>query len=272
MTTPEHAADWGIETGYVAVRARRLGDAGDEEIRRRVSAGRGRARPAQGRRRRALDPRQSARHQGAQRRLAGGADRRASRPTRREGCAGAKPTASWAISMHAPSEVGAAGCRHCAVQRGSTHIHGWLLLLPAVVLLALFTHYAGGRDRRRQLLLDAAGQRGRGLRRPRQYRHDDRRPDLLAGAGEQPAYAPITVPLSIALALAMALWVNGHITGRGRAAAGVLHADRAADGRGRQHLAVLLHAGLRPAQSDHPRVRLCQHQLARQSRRPRCRR
>ena len=37
MTTPERAAQWGIDTGYVAVRAGRLGDAGDEEVRRRAS-------------------------------------------------------------------------------------------------------------------------------------------------------------------------------------------------------------------------------------------
>ena len=37
MTTPERAADWGIDTGYVAVRARRLGHGGDEEICRRLS-------------------------------------------------------------------------------------------------------------------------------------------------------------------------------------------------------------------------------------------
>ena len=36
MTSPERAAQWGIDTGYVAVRAGCLGDAGDEEIRRRA--------------------------------------------------------------------------------------------------------------------------------------------------------------------------------------------------------------------------------------------
>ena len=38
MTTPERAAQWGIDTGYVAVRAGCLGDAGDEEIRRGLPA------------------------------------------------------------------------------------------------------------------------------------------------------------------------------------------------------------------------------------------
>ena len=37
-TTPERAAQWGIDTGYVAVRAGRLGDAGDEEVRRGLPA------------------------------------------------------------------------------------------------------------------------------------------------------------------------------------------------------------------------------------------
>ena len=66
-------------------------------------------------------------------------------------------------------------------------------------------------------------------------------------------YALGTIPVSIALALADgALGQRAHR--RARAAAhGVLHADRAADDRGRQHLAVLLHAGLRPARADRRR-------------------
>ena len=37
ITTPERAAQWSIDTGYVAVRADAYGHAGDEEIRRRTS-------------------------------------------------------------------------------------------------------------------------------------------------------------------------------------------------------------------------------------------
>ena len=52
-----------------------LGHAGDEEVRAGGAAGAGRARPAAVLGGRALDPRQPARHEGAQRRPAGGADR-----------------------------------------------------------------------------------------------------------------------------------------------------------------------------------------------------
>ena len=83
MTSPERAAQWGIDTGYVAVRP----DAWETPVMKKYVDGlpgrRGRARPAAIRGRRALDPRQSARHQGAQRRPAGGADRHQERPSRR---------------------------------------------------------------------------------------------------------------------------------------------------------------------------------------------
>ena len=72
-----------------------------------------------------------------------------------------------------------------------------------------------------------------------------------------------TVPTSIALALLMALWVNRNIRGRGLFAARILHSDGAADDRGRQHLAVLLHAGLRPARPAAWRVRTAGLELAR---------
>jgi len=39
ITTPERAAQWGIDTGYVAVRADAVGNAGDETVRRGISGG-----------------------------------------------------------------------------------------------------------------------------------------------------------------------------------------------------------------------------------------
>jgi sn-glycerol 3-phosphate transport system substrate-binding protein len=76
LTTPERAAQWGIDTGYVAVSPGRLGDAGDEEVRRRLPARHRGPRPAAARRGRAVHARQPARDQGAERRPAGRADRR----------------------------------------------------------------------------------------------------------------------------------------------------------------------------------------------------
>ncbi len=75
MTSPQRAAQWGIDTGYVAVRRRRLGDAGDEAVRRRLSRRRGRPRPAAVREGGALDARQPARDEGVERRPAGRAHR-----------------------------------------------------------------------------------------------------------------------------------------------------------------------------------------------------
>ena len=57
----------------------------------------------------------------------------------------------------------------------------------------------------------------------------------------------------------MALWVNDRIAGPHAHPHGLFHADHPADDRGRQHLAVLLHAAIRPARADHRRVRLPSH-------------
>jgi sn-glycerol 3-phosphate transport system permease protein len=54
-----------------------------------------------------------------------------------------------------------------------------------------------------------------------------------------------TIPLSIALALAMALWVNSRLSGRGFLRLAYFTPTGAADDRGREHLALLLHAAVR---------------------------
>ena len=66
----------------------RVRDAGDQEVCRRIPAGRRGARPAAIRRRRAVDAREPARHQGAERRPAGGADRHQAAGAGDEGRAG----------------------------------------------------------------------------------------------------------------------------------------------------------------------------------------
>ena len=75
MTTPERAAEWGIDTGYVAVRPDAWETPAMKKYVADFPAGGGRARPAQILGRRIVDPRQPARHQGAQRRAAGRAHR-----------------------------------------------------------------------------------------------------------------------------------------------------------------------------------------------------
>jgi sn-glycerol 3-phosphate transport system substrate-binding protein len=88
VTTPERAAQWGIDTGYVAGASGRLGDREDAGVREGISGGRRRARPAAVFRRRAFDARQPARHESAERRDPGGAHRREDARAGNEGCTG----------------------------------------------------------------------------------------------------------------------------------------------------------------------------------------
>ncbi|GMV48096.1 MAG: sugar ABC transporter permease [Pseudomonadota bacterium] len=93
-------------------------------------------------------------------------------------------------------------------------VHAWLLLLPALVLLALFTHwptlatfvdslYATPRGGRPALWV--------GLENYRVMVDD---PVFWKAVRNNLWFAGATIPLSIALALAMALWVNERIAGR----------------------------------------------------------
>ena len=148
--------------------------------------------------------------------------------------------------------------------RTTQWVYGWLLVLPAASLLALFTHYPAIATAWHSFYVDAQGRAAGGVRRRRQLPAARRRPDLLAVAHQQ------------------SLVRAGHDSRgrRARAADGdlgqrparrtrlpaarLLHADDPADDRGGQHLALLLHAGIRPARADHQGARLRQPQLARQ--------
>ncbi len=96
----------------------------------------------------------------------------------------------------------------------SSQGHAWLLLLPALVLLALFTHWPA-----LATLLDSFYSTTRG-RRPRAFVGIDNFHQMLADPVFWQAtvnniwYALATVPVSIALALVMAVWVNHRIAGR----------------------------------------------------------
>ncbi len=94
-------------------------------------------------------------------------------------------------------------------------VYGWLLLLPAIVLLMTFTYYPAVAT-----LWDSFFSTPRGIR-----------PSHFVGASNYQAmihdpvfwkalwnnlyFALGTIPLSIVIALIMALWVNRQITGRG---------------------------------------------------------
>src|SRR5262249_10896749 len=100
------------------------------------------------------------------------------------------------------------------MRRGIEAIYGWLLLLPAMALLALFTHWPA-----LATLLDSFFSTPR-PRRPSVFVGLDNYRAMLADPVFWQAlvnnlwFALGTIPLSIALALLMAVWVNDRIAGR----------------------------------------------------------
>lgn len=94
------------------------------------------------------------------------------------------------------------------------HVQGWLLALPAVILLASFTHIPAVLT-----VIDSFYSTPRGARRSvfiglDQYQTMLADPIFWQAFNNNVLYAMITVPVAIALALGMAMWVNGHIKGR----------------------------------------------------------
>lgn len=95
------------------------------------------------------------------------------------------------------------------------HVEGWLLVLPATVLLVAFTHFPAVTT-----LLESFYSTPKGNRPARfvgldQYQTMLDDPIFWQAVWNNAVYALGTVPTSIALALAMALWVNGRLPGRG---------------------------------------------------------
>jgi sn-glycerol 3-phosphate transport system permease protein len=94
-------------------------------------------------------------------------------------------------------------------------VYGWLLLLPAIILLAAFTHYPA------LATLWNSFQSTPKANRPAVFvgldnyaaMADD--PVFWQALWNNLAYALITIPVSVAIALLMALWVNRQIAGRG---------------------------------------------------------
>ncbi|HET6801480.1 MAG TPA: sugar ABC transporter permease [Casimicrobiaceae bacterium] len=94
-------------------------------------------------------------------------------------------------------------------------LYAWLLLLPAAVLLALFTHYPAVAN-----LWHSAYSTPRGSRPSRfigleNYRALIDDPIFWQALSNNVWYALGTIPASIALALLMAVWVNERLPGRG---------------------------------------------------------
>jgi len=101
------------------------------------------------------------------------------------------------------------------VTRTAQWLYGWLLLLPAAALLALFTHYPAVATAWHSFFSTP-----RGARRPAYVGVDNYAqlvddPIFWQTLSNNLWYAAGTIPLSIALALLMAAWVNGKLAGRG---------------------------------------------------------
>lgn len=98
--------------------------------------------------------------------------------------------------------------------RLNMHVQGWLLALPAVVLLATFTHVPTVATIVDSLFSTPHGRKAAAFIGLDQYRTMLADPIFWRALHNNLLYALITVPVAIWLALAMALWVNGRIKGR----------------------------------------------------------
>ena len=94
------------------------------------------------------------------------------------------------------------------------HVQGWLLALPAVVLLATFTHVPAVSTIIDSFFSTPHGRQPASFIGLDQYRNMLADPVFWLALQNNLIYALITVPVAIGLALAMALWVKGHIRGR----------------------------------------------------------
>lgn len=99
--------------------------------------------------------------------------------------------------------------------RSAQWLYGWLLLLPALALLALFTHYPTVATLWHSFLSTPKGARPAvwvGFDNYLQLTED---PIFWQALTNNLWFALGTIPASIGLALLMAVWVNGRVAGRG---------------------------------------------------------
>ncbi len=257
MTAPERAADWSMATGYVATRPDAYDDAEAEGVRGGLPAGGRCARPVRVRHARAVDVPDRARAQAARRRDPGVADRAE--------VAGGRAEARRRRRRTSFSSRTAEG-------GPMKHVYGWLLLTPAAILLIGFTHYPASPPSS-----TASSPPGRWCGRPGSSAStttprslDD--PIFWQVLGNNAWFALGTIPTSIAIAMVMALWVNDKLPARALVRMSVLHADHAADDRGGEPVAVLLHAPDRNVRPGRRAVRRAEPQLARRPEPSCCRR
>ncbi len=97
----------------------------------------------------------------------------------------------------------------------SSAVVGWLLLLPAAVLLVAFTHYPAVATAWHSFFSTPKGSRPAVFVGLENYELMAQDPVFWQALVNNLYFALGTIPISIALAIVMALWVNGKIAGRG---------------------------------------------------------
>src|SRR4051795_7757596 len=100
------------------------------------------------------------------------------------------------------------------MRRGVEALYAWLLLLPAMALLALFTHWPAVATLVDSFYSTPRPRRGSAFIGLDNYRQMVEDPIFWRAVGNNLWFALGTIPVSIALALLMALWVNDRIVGR----------------------------------------------------------
>jgi sn-glycerol 3-phosphate transport system permease protein len=100
-------------------------------------------------------------------------------------------------------------------QRTIRWVHAWLLLLPALSLLVLFTHYPAIANLWHSFFSTPKGARPSRFVGLDNYRALVDDPIFWQALTNNLWYALGTIPLSIVIALAMAVWVNDRVPGRG---------------------------------------------------------
>jgi sn-glycerol 3-phosphate transport system permease protein len=105
--------------------------------------------------------------------------------------------------------------RAATLQPGDLRVvHAWLLLLPALVLLAAFTHWPTVATFVDSFFSTPRAGRASVWSGLENYRVMVEDPVFWKAVRNNLVFAAATIPCSIALALAMALWVNERIAGR----------------------------------------------------------
>ncbi len=99
--------------------------------------------------------------------------------------------------------------------RSREWVHAWLLLLPAVTLLGLFTHYPAIATLWHSFFTTPKGSRPAKFAGFDNYRQLTEDPIFWRSLTNNLIYAAGTIPLSVVLAMIMAVWVNKRIAGRG---------------------------------------------------------